>query len=83
MNQQTNDNAGLVAYLRGYGRNNPKGLEDIAAYPGWAFLASKDAHRRMEKILESLSLHEVMAIANHEIDLNELARQVLAEQSTE
>ncbi|WP_088154013.1 hypothetical protein [Achromobacter xylosoxidans] len=83
MNQQTNENAGLLAYLRGYGRNNSKGLEDIAAYPGCAFLASNDAHRRMGKILEPLPLHEVMAIANCEIDLNELARQVLAEQSAE
>ncbi|WLW63595.1 hypothetical protein RA224_09290 [Achromobacter aegrifaciens] len=83
MNQQTDITAGLFAYLRGYGRNNLKGLENIAAYSGWALLASNDAHRRMERILESLPLHEVLAIANQEIDFNEIARQVLAEQSAE
>lgn len=70
---------GLVAYLQGYGRNNLDGLSAIAQYGAWPLLAARECERRMARILESLPLDEVQDIARLELDLNELARQVLAE----
>lgn len=74
---------GLIAYLQGYGRNNSAGLSAIAAYGAWPVLAAREAEQRMARFLESLPLVEVQAIAQLEINLNELASQVLAEQSAE
>jgi hypothetical protein len=74
---------GLIAYLQGYGRNNRAGLSAIAAYGDWPALAARETEQRMARLLESLPLDEVQAIAQLEINLNELASQVLAEQSAE
>ncbi|WOB74343.1 hypothetical protein [Achromobacter xylosoxidans] len=73
------DLKGLSSYLRGYGCKNRDGLVIIAEYRGWAALARREVDRRMEKILESLPELEVIAIANGEIDLNELASEVMAD----
>ncbi|MFJ3465907.1 hypothetical protein [Achromobacter spanius] len=80
------DNAmtkGLIAFLQGYGRNNLDGLSAIAKYDAWPALAARENERRMAALIESLPLDEVQAIARSEIDLNELARQVLAQLDTE
>lgn len=73
------DLSGLSSYLRGYGRNNHDGLVTIAEYRSWPALARREVDRRMERILESLPEIEVIAIANSQIDLNELASEVLAD----
>lgn len=80
------DNAmkkGLTAYLHGYGRNNLDGLSAIATYGAWPVLAARESERRVARILESLPLDEVQAIARLEINFNELACQVLGELDTE
>lgn len=74
---------GLTAFLMGYGRHDLDGLWAIARYGAWPLLAARESERRMVKILECLPLDEVQAIARLEIDLNELARQVLAQLDTE
>lgn len=74
---------GLIAYLLGYGRNSRAGLSAIAAYGAWPMLAARETEQRMARFLESLPLDEVHAIAQLEINLNELASQVLAELGTE
>lgn len=74
---------GLTAYLQGYGRNNRAGLSAIAAYGAWPALATRETEQRMARFLESLPPDEVQAIAQLEINLNELASQVLAELDTE
>ncbi|CAB3732501.1 hypothetical protein [Achromobacter kerstersii] len=71
--------SGLIAYLQGYGRNNRAGLSAIAAYGAWPVLAAQEIEQRMARFLESLPLDEVRAIALLEINLNELASQVLVE----
>ncbi|MFF7060607.1 hypothetical protein ACFY89_28340 [Achromobacter spanius] len=71
--------SGLIAYLQGYGRNNRAGLSAIAAYGAWPVLAARETEQRMARFLESLPLDEVRAIAQSEINLNELASQVLVE----
>ncbi|MNV01036.1 hypothetical protein D3C71_912230 [compost metagenome] len=58
-------------------------LSAIAKYGAWPALAARESERRMARIIESLPLDEVQAIARLDIDLNELARQVLAELDTE
>lgn len=76
------DNAmtqGLVAFLQGYGRNNREELSAIAKHESWPRLAALEYERRMSRLLESLPLDEVRAIARQKINLNELARQVLRE----
>lgn len=70
---------GLVAFLQGYGKHDLDGLAAIARYSAWPALAARENERRMARIIESLPLDEVQAIARSEIDLNELARRVLAE----
>lgn len=70
---------GLVAFLQGYGKHDLDGLSAIARYGAWPALAARESERRMARIIESLPLDEVKAIARSEIDLNELARRVLAE----
>jgi hypothetical protein len=75
--------SGLIAYLQGYGRNNRAGLSAIAAYGAWPALAARETEQRMARFLEALPLEEVRAIAQLEINLNELASQVLAELDTE
>ncbi|MEN5343881.1 hypothetical protein ABE599_09255 [Achromobacter mucicolens] len=74
---------GLVAFLQGYGKHDLDGLSAIARYGAWPALAARESERRMARIIESLSLDEVQAIARSEIDLNQLARQVLADLDTE
>ena len=74
---------GLVAFLQGYGKHDLDGLSAIARYGAWPALAARESERRMARIIESLSLDEVQAIARSEIDLNALARQVLADLDTE
>ncbi|ARP82932.1 hypothetical protein CAL12_20340 [Bordetella genomosp. 8] len=71
--------AGLRAFLTGYGRQNRDGLAAIANYGAWALLAARESERRIVRVLESLPLEEVQAIAGLEIDLNALAGQVLDE----
>ena len=81
-----NDNAtmqGLTAFLQGYGKHNLDGLSAIAKYGAWPVLAARESERRMAAIIESLPLDEVVAIAQSEIDLNALARQVLGELDTD
>lgn len=70
---------GLTAFLLGYGKHDLDGLAAIARYSAWPALAARENERRMTRIIESLPLDEVKAIARSEIDLNELARRVLAE----
>ncbi|AZS77380.1 MAG: hypothetical protein E2591_30485 [Achromobacter sp.] len=70
---------GLTAYLQGYGRNNRAGLSAIAAYGAWPVLAARETERRMARFLESLPPDEVQAIVQLEVNLNELASQVLVE----
>jgi len=70
---------GLIAYLQGYGRNNRAGLSAIAAYGAWPVLAARETERRMARFLESLPPDELQAIAQLEVNLNELASQVLVE----
>ncbi|WP_063588586.1 hypothetical protein [Achromobacter ruhlandii] len=70
---------GLVAFLQGYGKHDLDGLAAIARYSAWPALAARENERRMARIIESLPLDEVQAIARSEIDLNDLARRVLAE----
>ena len=74
---------GIVAYLRGFGRNNRDGLVAVSTYRAWLELAAFETERRMLRILESLPLNEVKAIAQHEVDLNELAGQVLVDLDAE
>lgn len=84
MSQDYNEmKSGLIAYLQGYGRNNLGALSAIAFYDAWPVLAARENERRMARILESLPLDEVQAIARLEINFNELARQVLGELDTE
>lgn len=78
MSHKSIDLEGLSSYLRGYGRTNRDGLVTITEYRGWPALARREVDRRMEKVLESLPLLEVVAIANGEIHLNDLARGILA-----
>lgn len=78
MSHKSIDLEGLSSYLRGYGRTNRDGLVTIAEYRGWPALARREVDRRMEKVLESLPLLEVVDIANGEIHLNDLARDILA-----
>ncbi|AOU91569.1 uncharacterized protein AruCF_0678 [Achromobacter ruhlandii] len=75
--------SGLIAYLQGYGRHNRAGLSAIAAYGAWPALAARETEQRMARFLEPLPPDEVQAIAQLEINLNELASQVLAELDTE
>lgn len=74
---------GLTAFLQGYGKHDLDGLAAIARYSAWPALAARENERRMARIIESLPLDEVQAIALSEIDLNKLARQVLADLDTE
>ncbi|MDH0519732.1 hypothetical protein [Achromobacter xylosoxidans] len=74
---------GLTAFLQGYGKHDLDGLAAIARYSAWPALAARENERRMARIIESLQLDEVQAIARSEIDLNALARQVLGELDTE
>lgn len=74
---------GLTAFLQGYGKHDLDGLSAIARYGAWPALAARENERRMARIIESLPLDEVQAIARSEIDLNQLARQVLADLDTE
>lgn len=84
MSHKDNDmTQGLVSYLQGYGRNNRDGLLAIAENAAWPQLAAREEARRMERILESLPLDEVRAIARQEINFSELARQVLADLAAE
>lgn len=78
MSHKSIDLEGLSSYLRGYGRTNRDGLVTITEYRGWPALARREVDRRMEKVLESLPHLEVVAIANGEIHLNDLARDILA-----
>ncbi len=71
--------AGLRAYLTGYGRNNRDGLAFIARYGNWPNLALRECEQRAAGILASLPDAEVAAIARLEIDLNDLARRVQAD----
>lgn len=75
--------SGLLAYLQGYGRTNRTGLAAIVAYGAWPVLAAREIEQRMARFLESLPQEEVQAIAQSEINLNELASQVLVELDTE
>ncbi|KAG1083753.1 hypothetical protein G6F40_014670 [Rhizopus arrhizus] len=70
--------SGLIADLQGYGRNNRAGLSAIATYGAWPELAARETEQRMARFLESLPPDELQAIAQLEINLNELASQVLA-----
>jgi len=74
---------GLIAYLQGYGGNNPAGLSAIATCGAWPALAARESERRMAQFLESLPLDEVQAIAQSKINLNELAGKVLSQLNTE
>lgn len=74
---------GLTAFLQGYGKHDLDGLAAIARYSAWPALAARENERCMARIIESLQLDEVQAIARSEIDLNALARQVLGELDTE
>ncbi|MDH0093449.1 hypothetical protein N7373_18500 [Achromobacter mucicolens] len=74
---------GLTAFLMGYGKHDLDSLAAIARYSAWPALAARENERRMTRIIESLPLGEVQAIARSEIDLNELARRVQAELDTE
>lgn len=79
MSHKQIDLSGLAYYLRGYGNKNRDGLETIAEYRGWTAIARRELERRMEKVMESFPEIEVVAIANGDIDLNELASDVLAD----
>lgn len=73
----------IMAYLRGFGRNNRDGLAAVSTYHAWPELAAFENERRMLRLLESLPLNEVKAIAQGELDFNEIAGQVLVDLDAE
>ena len=64
---------GLFHYFTGYTRENPD-IEKTIKTDSWAEYAKKELERRRFKLIESLSEEELHAIANGDIDLNEIIR---------
>ncbi|MEE9937492.1 MAG: hypothetical protein PIQ35_27415 [Achromobacter xylosoxidans] len=67
------------ANLIGYGRADRAALAAIATYPSWWQVAMCELERRLVRVIESLPIEEVEAIARRQINLNELASQALAD----
>lgn len=80
MSQELTRNEDLVrAHLIGYGRADRAALEAISTYRSWRQVAMCELERRLVRLIESLPIEEVEAIASRQINLNELASQALAD----
>ncbi len=69
--------ATLTNLLTGYGRGDPARLEQLATYPNWQARAAAEMERRAAAFLEGLDTDTVAAIAAGEVDLAEVAKDVL------
>lgn len=79
MNNDMTMTEGLRAYLTGVGRRNREVLACIANYEHWPNRVLQEIERRAAATLAELLDIEVAAIARGEVNLRELAQQVLTE----
>lgn len=79
MNRDTQAHELLKAFLMGLGQRSRDALAFVARYEGWLTLASREIERRAMAMLAGLSDEDLAAIVWKEVDLCEIAEQVLAE----
>lgn len=65
---------GLFNYLKGFTREDPSIANTIAS-DSWKEIAKRELERRRYKLVEGLEERELHAIANGEVDLNEIIRR--------
>lgn len=68
----------LKDYLEGYIRNNPSNQAHVVNYQDWRRMARLELDRRATGFLVALPDDELAAIADGQIDLIELARNLSA-----
>jgi hypothetical protein len=69
----------LTDYLTGYGHHDRQRLTEVANYPDWKTRAKAELDRRMTQLIETLPSELVTAIATGEVDMGEVAEQLLKE----
>lgn len=62
---------GLLHYFTGYTRSNPEKVKSIIS-DSWVEYAKKELERRKFKLIENFSEEELHAIANGDINLNDI-----------
>lgn len=66
----------LAHYLAGYVRNRPENLEQVLHYPDWQRMARLELDRRATRLLELFSEDELRAIAQGDVSLPDLVRNL-------
>ncbi|WP_073652156.1 hypothetical protein [Pseudomonas aeruginosa] len=66
----------LTDYLGGYTRNNPASRAHVMSYPDWQQMARLELDRRAASLLSVLPDEELRAIAEGQVSLPELARNL-------
>lgn len=70
---------GLHHYLTGYGRGEPDKLKMLIAYDHWQEIARNELQRRAHEVITRLDAETLHAIANCEVLVERVARDVLRE----
>lgn len=71
---------GLFHYLSGYGKERPGELEQVIRYPHWQARARVELDRRMGELAEQLDIQTLIAIAEGQLDIAQIAKRVQEEQ---
>lgn len=66
----------LAHYLAGYVRNKPENLAQVLNYPDWPRMAKLELDRRATRLLELLSEQELRAIAQGDVSLPDVVRNL-------
>lgn len=66
-------------YLRGYGRNNLAALERLANFSRWPEMAEREILARASSLIGSFADDELSAVSFGQVDMQALAREVIAE----
>lgn len=66
----------LADYLTGYIHNSPENLKRVLHYPDWQRMARLELDRRAARLLELFSEEELRAIAEGDVSLPDLARNL-------
>ncbi len=62
--------------LTGYGQRDPRVLQPLADYADWQTQAQLEIARRATRLLDSLHIEELTAVAQGEVDIAALAGEV-------
>ncbi len=71
--------ANVGDYVRGFGRNNAEGLASLITYRQWAVMAQRELDARASRFISVLSNDELEAIARGDVNLSEIACEILME----